>query len=32
MYKPGLYKMALKLKAGGETATDTARLRVTRPG
>ena len=29
---PGRYKIALKLKAGGETATDTAKLRVTRPG
>ena len=29
---PGRYKIAFKLKAGGETATDTAKLRVTRPG
>jgi hypothetical protein len=29
--KPGRYKMALKVKAGGETASDTAKLRVTPP-
>ncbi len=29
--KPGRYKLTLKVKAGGQTATDTAKLRVTRP-
>ena len=28
--KPGRYKLSLRLKAGGTTATDTAKLRVTR--
>jgi hypothetical protein len=28
--KPGRYKLTLKVKAGGTTATDTAKLRVTR--
>jgi hypothetical protein len=28
--KPGRYKLTLRLKAGGTTATDTAKLRVTR--
>ena len=30
--KPGRYKLTLRLKAGGTTATDTAKLRVTRGG
>ena len=30
--KPGRYKLTLKVKAGGTTATDTAKLRVTRRG
>lgn len=29
---PGRYKIVLKVKAGGETAKDTAKLLVTRPG
>lgn len=29
--KAGRYKLTLSLKAGGQTATDTAKLRVTRP-
>ena len=30
--KPGRYRITLKVKAGGTTATDTAKLRVTRSG
>jgi hypothetical protein len=30
--RPGRYRIVLKLKAGGETATDKAKLLVTRPG
>ena len=30
--KPGRYGLMLTLKAGGQSTTDTAKLRVTRPG
>jgi hypothetical protein len=30
--KPGRYKLGLKLKVDGLTASDTAKLRVIRPG